>query len=128
MPDRDLSQYALVIAPMLYMVRKALAERAGGICGEGRPSGDHYWSGIADEMPTSSTGGFPARPATCWASGQRSTARNEGERNPVQGLAGNASGLQGPYQVRHLWRADPRRIRPDAGGLPDVISMPAARR
>ena len=27
---------------------------------------------------------------------------NDGERNLVQGLAGNEGGLQGPYQVRHL--------------------------
>ncbi len=101
--DQDLSQYALVIAPMLYMVREGFAERAEEFVAKGGHLVTTYWSGIVDESDLCYTGGFPGPLRNLlgiWA--EEIDCLNEGERNLVQGLAGNASGLQGPYQVRHL--------------------------
>lgn len=101
--DQPLSQYALVIAPMLYMVRQGFAERAEAFVAEGGHLVTTYWSGIVDETDLCFTGGFPGplrKLLGIWA--EEIDCLDEGERNLVQGLAGNASGLQGPYQVRHL--------------------------
>ncbi len=101
--DQPLSQYALVIAPMLYMVRQGFAERAEAFVAEGGHLVTAYWSGIVDETDLCFTGGFPGplrKLLGIWA--EEIDCLGEGERNLVQGLAGNASGLQGPYQVRHL--------------------------
>ena len=101
--DQPLSQYALVIAPMLYMVRQGFAERAEAFVAEGGHLVTTYWSGIVDETDLCFTGGFPGplrKLLGIWA--EEIDCLGEGERNLVQGLAGNASGLQGPYQVRHL--------------------------
>lgn len=101
--DQPLSQYALVIAPMLYMVRQGFAERAEAFVAEGGHLVTTYWSGIVDESDLCFTGGFPGplrKLLGIWA--EEIDCLGEGERNLVQGLAGNASGLQGPYQVRHL--------------------------
>lgn len=101
--DQPLSQYALVIAPMLYMVRQGFAERAEAFVAEGGHLVTTYWSGIVDDTDLCFTGGFPGplrKLLGIWA--EEIDCLGEGERNLVQGLAGNASGLQGPYQVRHL--------------------------
>jgi len=101
--DQPLSQYALVIAPMLYMVRQGFTERAEAFVAEGGHLVTTYWSGIVDETDLCFTGGFPGplrKLLGIWA--EEIDCLGEGERNLVQGLAGNASGLQGPYQVRHL--------------------------
>ena len=101
--DQDLSPYALAIAPMLYMVRQGFAERAEAFVANGGHLVTTYWSGIVDESDLCYTGGFPGPLRNLlgiWA--EEIDCLDEGERNLVQGLAGNASGLQGPYQVRHL--------------------------
>lgn len=99
----DLSRYALVIAPMLYMVREGFAERAEAFVAAGGHLVTTYWSGIVDETDLCHLGGFPGplrKLLGIWA--EEIDCLGEGERNLVQGLAGNAAGLQGPYQVRHL--------------------------
>ena len=62
-----------------------------------------YWTGIVNESDLCHLGGFPGPLRNLlgiWA--EEIDCLNDGERNLVQGLAGNESGLQGPYQVRHL--------------------------
>jgi len=101
--DGDLSRYALVIAPMLYMVREGFAERAEAFVAAGGHLVTTYWSGVVDETDLCHLGGFPGplrKLLGIWA--EEIDCLGEGERNLVQGLAGNAAGLQGPYQVRHL--------------------------
>ncbi|MEH0885797.1 beta-galactosidase [Enterobacter sp. UNJFSC 003] len=101
--DGDLNQYALVIAPMLYMVRKGFAERAEAFVAAGGHLVTTYWSGVVDETDLCHLGGFPGplrKLVGIWA--EEIDCLDDGERNLIQGLAGNASGLQGPYQVRHL--------------------------
>ncbi|MGR5944833.1 beta-galactosidase [Enterobacter sp. C4G1] len=101
--DCDLSPYALVIAPMLYMVREGFAERAEAFVAAGGHLVTTYWSGVVNETDLCHLGGFPGplrKLVGVWA--EEIDCLDDGERNLVQGLAGNASGLQGPYQVRHL--------------------------
>ena len=101
--DCDLSPYALVIAPMLYMVRKGFTERAEAFVAAGGHLVTTYWSGVVNETDLCHLGGFPGplrKLVGVWA--EEIDCLDDGERNLVQGLAGNASGLQGPYQVRHL--------------------------
>lgn len=101
--DGDLSQYALVIAPMLYMVREGFAERAEAFVAAGGHLVTTYWSGVVNETDLCHLGGFPGplrKLVGIWA--EEIDCLDDGERNLVQGLAGNAAGLQGPYQVRHL--------------------------
>ncbi len=101
--DGDLSQYALVIAPMLYMVREGFAERAEAFVAAGGHLVTTYWSGVVNETDLCHLGGFPGplrKLVGVWA--EEIDCLDDGERNLIQGLAGNASGLQGPYQVRHL--------------------------
>ena len=101
--DGDLSRYALVIAPMLYMVREGFAPRAEAFVESGGHLVTTYWSGIVNETDLCFTGGFPGPLRNLlgiWA--EEIDCLADGESNLVQGLAGNESGLQGPYQVRHL--------------------------
>lgn len=101
--DGDLSHYALVIAPMLYMVREGFAGRAEAFVANGGHLVTTYWTGVVDETDLCHLGGFPGplrKLLGIWA--EEIDCLGEGERNLVQGLAGNAAGLQGPYQVRHL--------------------------
>ena len=101
--DVDLSPYQLVIAPMLYMVREGFAERAEAFVANGGHLVTTYWTGIVNESDLCHLGGFPGplrKLLGIWA--EEIDCLNDGERNLVQGLAGNEAGLQGPYQVRHL--------------------------
>jgi beta-galactosidase len=101
--DGDLSAYQLVIAPMLYMVRDGFAARAEAFVADGGHLVTTYWTGIVNESDLCHLGGFPGPLRNLlgiWA--EEIDCLNDGERNLVQGLAGNEGGLQGPYQVRHL--------------------------
>ncbi|MCT4714263.1 beta-galactosidase [Enterobacteriaceae bacterium H18W14] len=101
--DCDLSGYQLVIAPMLYMVREGFAARAEAFVAAGGQFVTTYWSGIVNESDLCHPGGFPGplrELLGIWA--EEIDCLGEDERNLIQGLAGNAAGLQGPYQVRHL--------------------------
>ncbi len=101
--DGDLSQYALVIAPMLYMVREGFAERAEAFVAGGGHLVTTYWSGIVDESDLCHLGGFPGplrKLLGIWAEeidclGEENVIWYRGWR--VMRLA-----CRGPYQVRHL--------------------------
>ena len=101
--DGDLSGYALVIAPMLYMVREGFAERAEAFVAAGGHLVTTYWTGVVNETDLCYLGGFPGplrKLLGIWA--EEIDCLDDHERNQVQGLAGNEAGLQGPYQARHL--------------------------
>ncbi|QDP41924.1 beta-galactosidase [Radiobacillus deserti] len=57
--DQDVSDYKLVIAPMLYMVRPGVAERIEQFVEDGGTFVATYWSGIVDENDLCFLGGFP---------------------------------------------------------------------
>lgn len=101
--DCDISDYALVIAPMLYMVRDGFADKITHFVEQGGQFVTTYWSGIVNESDLCYLDGFPGplrKLLGIWA--EEIDSLGEDDSNQVQGLVGNKANLQGPYQVRHL--------------------------
>lgn len=101
--DCALSDYQLVIAPMLYMVRDGFAQKVEAFVAQGGQFVATYWSGIVNETDLCHLGGFPGPLRSVlgiWA--EEIDCLSDEESNLIQGLAGNMAGLQGPYRVRHL--------------------------
>lgn len=101
--DADLGGYALVIAPMLYMVREGFAARVEQHLRQGGQFVASYWTGVVNESDLCHLGGFPGplRPLLgIWA--EEIDSLTDDETNGVRALAGNALGLQGAYQAREL--------------------------
>ncbi|WP_299998313.1 beta-galactosidase [uncultured Cedecea sp.] len=101
--DCDISDYALVIAPMLYMVRDGFADKVTRFVEQGGQFVTTYWSGIVNESDLCYLDGFPGplrKLLGIWA--EEIDSLGDDDSNQIQGLAGNKAELQGPYQVRHL--------------------------
>ncbi|MBD8213402.1 beta-galactosidase [Erwinia persicina] len=101
--DADLSGYALVIAPMLYMVRDGFAARVEQHLRQGGQFVASYWTGVVNESDLCYLGGFPGplRPLLgVWS--EEIDSLTDDESNGVRALAGNELGLQGSYQAREL--------------------------
>ena len=101
--DCDLSQYELVIAPMLYMVRDGFGPRVEAFVQAGGRFVATYWTGIVNETDLCHLGGFPGplrKVLGIWA--EEIDGLYDEETNSVSGLTGNAMGLTGPYSVTHL--------------------------
>ena len=101
--DCDISDYALVIAPMLYMVRDGFADKVTRFVEQGGQFVTTYWSGIVNESDLCYLDGFPGplrKLLGIWA--EEIDSLGDDDSNQIQGLAGNKADLQGPYQVRHL--------------------------
>lgn len=99
--DCDLSGYALVIAPMLYMVRDGFAQRAEAFVREGGYFVTTYWSGIVNETDLCHLGGFPGplRPLLgVWA--EEIDSLTDTQFNGVEALPD--CGLQGRWRAREL--------------------------
>ena len=60
-PEADLSQYSIVIAPTLYMVKEGVAENLESFVEEGGTLVATFFSGIVDENDLVVTGGYPGR-------------------------------------------------------------------
>lgn len=58
-PDSDLSQYAIVIAPMMYMVKAGLTEKIEALVAGGGTFVTTYFSGIVDETDLAFETGYP---------------------------------------------------------------------
>lgn len=58
-PEDDLSGYAIVIAPVLYMVKKGMAEKLEAFTEQGGLFVTTFFSGIVDEHDLVVTGGYP---------------------------------------------------------------------
>ncbi len=57
--DQDFSEYKLLLAPMLYMLRDGVAERIENFVKNGGTFITSYWSGIVDQTDLCFLGGFP---------------------------------------------------------------------
>jgi beta-galactosidase len=57
--DFDLTPYALVVAPMLYMIKPGVAKRFEQFVAGGGTLAVTYWTGIVDENDLCFLGGFP---------------------------------------------------------------------
>ncbi|MCS3432037.1 beta-galactosidase [Klebsiella sp. BIGb0407] len=101
--DCDISDYSLVIAPMLYMVRDGFADKVTRFVEQGGQFVTTYWSGIVNESDLCYLDGFPGplrKLLGIWA--EEIDSLGDDDSNQIQGLAGNKAELQGPYQVRDL--------------------------
>jgi len=101
--DVDLSGYALVIAPMLYMVRDGFAARVEQHLRQGGQFVASYWTGVVNESDLCHLGGFPGplRPLLgIWA--EEIDSLTDDETNGVCAVEGNMLGLRGSYQAREL--------------------------
>ncbi|WP_455818207.1 beta-galactosidase [Pseudomonas cerasi] len=101
--DIDLSGYALVIAPMLYMVRDGFAARVEQHLRQGGQFVASYWTGVVNESDLCHLGGFPGplRPLLgIWA--EEIDSLTDDETNGVCAVEGNMLGLRGSYQAREL--------------------------
>ena len=58
-PESDLSQYQIVVAPMLYMVKPGLAEKVEGLVANGGSFVTTFLSGIVDETDLAFENGYP---------------------------------------------------------------------
>jgi beta-galactosidase len=98
--DCDFSQYKLVIAPMLYMVRQGFAERCEDFVKQGGSFVTNYLSGIVNENDLCFLGGFPGplrKLLGIWS--EEIECLNPEEKNYIVPLKNN-HGLKGEYETR----------------------------
>lgn len=98
--DVDFSKYKLVVAPMLYMVRRGVGERIEEFVKNGGTFVTTYWSGIVDENDLCFLGGFPGplRKVTgIWS--EEIDALYDGEVNYVEFENNNELGMAGKYEA-----------------------------
>ena len=74
-PDSDLSQYDIVIAPMMYMVKAGLSEKIESLVAGGGTFVTTYFSGIVDETDLAFENGYPGPLSKCWAYGSKKSTR-----------------------------------------------------
>jgi beta-galactosidase len=101
--DGDFSPYRLVVAPMLYMVRRGVAERLDAFVRAGGTLLVTYWSGIVDESDLCYLGGFPGplrKLLGIWS--EEIDALYPGEENALVMSPQNSLGLSQRYPVSDL--------------------------
>jgi len=100
--EAEISQYKLVIAPMLYMLKPGVAERICTFVEKGGTLVMTYWSGIVDENDLCFLGGWPGNGLRevlgIWDE-ETDTITPE-ERNRVLPAPGNELGLSGSFEAR----------------------------
>jgi len=99
----DFSQYKLLIAPMLYMVRQGVAERIEKFVESGGTFVTTYWSGIVDDNDLCFPGGFPGplkKVTGIWS--EEIDALYENETNYIVLKENNQLQLKGEYEAREL--------------------------
>ncbi|SDC37269.1 beta-galactosidase [Pelagirhabdus alkalitolerans] len=101
--DRDLSDYKLVIAPMLYMVREGVGEKIEQFTKAGGTFVSTYWSGIVNEHDLCFLGGFPGplrQTLGIWS--EEIDALYDHEQNGLLFEGKNNLSLSGQYQIKEL--------------------------
>lgn len=101
--DRDLSQYKVVVAPMLYMVREGVGERIEQFVQAGGTFVSTYWSGIVNETDLCFLDGFPGplrKTLGIWS--EEIDGLNDGQTNAVKMLADNSLGFTGQFEAKEL--------------------------
>ncbi|GAB6930447.1 beta-galactosidase [Paenibacillus sp. JCM 10914] len=98
--DRPLDRYKLVIAPMLYMLKKDTVERLEAFVRSGGTLVLTYWSGIVDENDLCFLGGFPGplrKLAGVWA--EELDSLYVEDHNSIVMNGGQGDGLTETYSV-----------------------------
>lgn len=101
--DCDFSNYKLLIAPMIYMVRPGVAERIEEFVAAGGTFVTTYWSGIVDENDLCFLGGFPGplRKVTgIWS--EEIDALYDQDVNYAVPVTGNVLNLNKEYKAMEL--------------------------
>ena len=99
--DCDFSNYKLIVAPMLYMIRPNVAERINEFVKNGGTLVTTYFSGIVDENDLCFLGGFPGplREVTgIWS--EEIDSLYDNEVNYISFEDDPKSGLKGSYEVK----------------------------
>ena len=99
--DSDFSNYKLLVAPMLYMLRPGVAERIEKFVENGGTFVTTYWSGMVNENDLCFLGGFPGplRKITGIWSEEIDTLYDQ-EVNHVVFSEGSKLGIKGEYEAR----------------------------
>jgi len=99
--DHDFSQYKLLIAPMLYMVRPGVDERIAAFVEAGGTLVITYWSGIVNETDLVFQGGWPGGKLRevqgIWA--EEIDALYPGDVNALVPAGDNGLALRGEYKA-----------------------------
>lgn len=101
--ERDLSQYKLVIAPMVYMTSEDFGKRVESFVEAGGTFVTTYWSGIVNETDLTYLTGFPGplrHVLGIWS--EEIDGLYDHETNYIQFDQNNHLGLAGEYEVRDL--------------------------
>ena len=101
--DSDFAGDKPLVAPMLYMLRRGVAERIEKFVKRGGVFVATYWTGIVNESDLCFLGGFPGplrKVLGIWS--EEIDALYEGEKNVVVPVAKNGLGLTGRYHAREL--------------------------
>lgn len=100
--EQDFSNYKLLVAPMLYMIRPGVDERIAAFVQNGGTLVSTYLSGIVDQNDLCFLGGWPGgrlrEVLGVWA--EEIDALYPDDRNAVLPVEGNGLGLNGPYEAR----------------------------
>ena len=102
-PDRDLSKYRIVVAPLCYLVQDGFAERAAAFVEAGGTFVATFLSGLVDKNALVFRGGFPGPFRDLfgiWA--EETDYLYPDERNSVSFVAGNALGLSGAAELSDI--------------------------
>jgi beta-galactosidase len=97
----DFSPYRVIVAPMFYMIKPAVAERLADFVAGGGTFVTTYWSGIVDEHDLCFMGGFPGPLRSLlgiWS--EELDSLYPSERVPLEFVAGNPLGMKGRYEAR----------------------------
>lgn len=101
--ERGLSQYKLVIAPMVYMTSEDFGKRVESFVEAGGTFVTTYWSGIVNETDLTYLTGFPGplrHVLGIWS--EEIDGLYDHETNYIQFDQNNHLGLAGEYEVRDL--------------------------
>ena len=100
--EAEISQYKLVVAPMLYMLKPGVAERMRDFVAQGGTLVVTYWSGIVNENDLCFLGGWPGgglrEVLGIWD--EETDTLAPAERNSVVMAASSELGLSGSYEAR----------------------------
>lgn len=101
--QQDFSQYKILIAPMLYMIRPGVAERIEKFVKDGGTFVTTYFSGMVDESDLCFLGGFPGplRAVTgIWS--EEIDSLYDTDSNAVVFSENNKLGIKGEYEAKDL--------------------------
>ena len=98
--DCDFSAYKLLVAPMLYMLRPAAADRIQDFVRQGGTFVTTYWTGIADENDLCFLGGFPGPLRNLLGIRVEETdVLYDDEKCLLEAVDPNPAGLSGQYEA-----------------------------